>query len=176
MEIDFRWPILLTTSIVLLFVARMLNDWVEPFGIHLSAYALYLLLPGILLRLRHALLLVAVVGLLMDAYAPIFFGYHLILLCAFMPFITINRTAIMRASPWQSMSVLLALNLAIMLIEAITLGLPWLGYSSYIARICVDILISEIVLIPLGFWFIAFQKYLLQLGRCDMSPADDTAA
>ena len=172
MEIDFRWPVLLITSLILLVIVRALNGLCEPYGIHLSVGALYLLMPAMLLRLRGALILIALIALLIDAYNPYLFGLHLVIFGIFVTILHINRSALFRATRRQTLISLLLINLIIIVLEALFLGWSWLFYGTYIYRIFIDLILSELLLIPLGLLFLDLQQWTLRVIRCNMAPPD----
>ena len=174
MEIDLRWPVLLLTSILLLVVIRALNDFFTLYHLKLSLDALYLLLPGLLLRPKGAILIAAIIGLLIDAFSPYLFGFHLIIFSIIVILLYLNRQAIFRANRRQTLSILLLLNLGILLLKALIFGYPWLTYGAYWQRTLSDMLLSEICLLPVGYWFLNFQNWALRSIGCNMAPLKDS--
>ncbi len=166
MDFDFRGPLLLLANLLLLSLLRLLNDALGPMGLTLFLPALFLLEPALVLRLRWALLVAGLTGLAFDAYSPLPFGFSLVLFAAMTTLLFANRQGLRRASAWQHLWVLLAINALLWLVMTISMGRPWLGESLYWERSLADLVVSSVLLFPIGAWFLSVQRMLVELtGR-----------
>lgn len=170
MDFDFRGPLLLLVNLILLSLLRLVNDSLGPLGLTLYLPALFLLIPALELRLRWALLVAGLTGLAFDATAPLTFGFSLILFTAVTTILFANRQGLRRASNWQLLWVLLSVNALLWLFMTVIAGRPWLGSFHYWERSLGDLIISSVLLFPIGAWFFSVQRFLVDLGGRDFDP------
>ncbi|WOO41826.1 hypothetical protein [Rubellicoccus peritrichatus] len=161
MDLDLRWPLILFTNLLLLWLLRMVNHSLGPYGITIFLPALFIFLPALAFRLRWGLLLVATTALLQSAYQPGQFGFEVLLYTIVLTVLFANRVALRRASSWQQLWVLFLINTSIWAATTIIQGADWLGYGHYWYRSLSDLLISTLLLFPVGAWFLRSQNSLL---------------
>lgn len=171
MDFDIRWPILLAANLLLMALLRMVNDSLTPWGLTLYLPALFLLLPALSLRLPGLLILTSLTALLIDSRSPSTFGTSLILYALAASILYANRYGLRRASLWQWLWVLLATNTTLWLLCTLWLGQGWLTNIAYWLRSMTDLLVSTLILFPVGAWFIRLQLSAYYLTGQSLEPA-----
>lgn len=170
MDFDFRGPLLFLANLLLLSLLRLVNDALGPMGITLIMPALFLLLPALELRLRWALLVAGLTGLTYDATTPLPFGFSLVIFAVVTALLFANRYGLRRASNLQCLWLLVAINAFIWLILTLLLGSEWLSEPAYWKRSLADLLISSLLIFPIGAWFLSLQRIIVEWFGKDFDP------
>lgn len=173
MDFDLRWPILLFTNIVLIWLLRMANHTLGPYGITIFLPVLFIFVPALAFRLRWGLILVAITALLQNAYQPGKFGFEVILYAITLTVLFVNRVSLRRASNWQQLWILFLVNTCLWGVTTVIKGADWLSYSHYWYRSLSDLLISTLLLFPIGAWFLRSQNTLIDMLGLSMQGRSD---
>ncbi|MEM8550528.1 MAG: hypothetical protein AAGF10_07035 [Verrucomicrobiota bacterium] len=153
----------MASNFLLYALVGMINSTLAAYGLALSLGALYLILPAMCMRFGWGLLLVFVTGLLVDASLPIPFGFHAVIFAIAYAAIHGMQRNLSKAGMGQLILLAIGLNLLLMLLETFVLGRPLIGLSDFWLRIGSDMALSTLVLIPLGWWFLSWQRWLLSI-------------
>jgi hypothetical protein len=166
---DARWIIPFAANLLLIAIAREANHYLAQLGI--SIFLSGLVLPVVALRLSQGPGLVAVVltGLAMDATGPTAFGSSAIILAAALLVVRALRHRLLREHLSTHLAVALLANLLLFFAQPLFAGTT----TAYIAptpmRVVVDLLLSQLILSALAWWFFALQERALVLWGVNLS-------
>lgn len=151
------------TGFVLLLMVRQANHLLAPAGLSLWLGGLVVALPAMRLNFRTGLVGSAVLGLVMDAWSPLFFGLHAGLLALAHVIIFRIRNRIETTEPTIGILVALIANLALFTaLTMITLGQTSGGAVSAM-RLLGDLVISQVTLALITPWFFSLQVRGLEM-------------
>lgn len=168
MEIDLRWPLFLGANLLLVALLRLANDSAAALGVYFSLPALYALLPALHLPPRWGVPLCLLSGLAVAAPHPLVTATPLLLApglgyAIFRAF----SSQLRRFRRLQILTALAVANAALVLLQCLLLGGEFLGSGVYWQRALVDILLSSLLIYPVGHWFIDLQYGAMLLSGTD---------
>lgn len=161
MDLDPRWWLLLGSNILLFWLTGMVNDALGPLGIQLSLGALYVIMPAVCLSHGWGVFLVFITGLMIDASLPVTFGFHAVIFAVAITLLHGFQPKLARAGLGQLILLALAFNTGFILIEGFLLADSLLGFGLYWLRLSTDILVSSLAIGIAGWWFFAWERWLL---------------
>ncbi|HEY5551577.1 MAG TPA: hypothetical protein VIK52_06805 [Opitutaceae bacterium] len=166
---DPRWIIPFAANLLLIVIAREANHHLAQVGVSILLGGL--VLPVVALRLSQGpgLLVVVLTGLAMDALGPAAFGSSAILLAAALLALRAIRHRLMRESMSTHFAVALLANLLLFVAQPILGGSISAYATSTPSRIVVDLLLSQVAVIALAWWFFALQGRALVLWGVNLS-------
>ena len=163
--INRRTLIILLCNLMLVTFTQGVNHALSGTGIQFMTYGLLVIFPAMNLLYPHGLFVVILTGLWLDAGTATGFGMFILLLLA-LHFIA-SRISLQLHRENKSHAVMLALgaNAGLFLVLALYLGHPH-GYSpTYLGRVGVDFLCSNLLILCIANWFFQLQhSSLLLLG------------
>ncbi len=158
-----RLIVILATGWVLLWLSRQANHLLAPVGISLWLTSLLITLPALRLNFRTGLVGSFVLGLAMDAWSPVPFGTHAILLAFAHVVVFRIRNRIETTEVTIAVIVALITNLALFVaLTMLILSHPG-GVMVSSLRLLTDLVVSQITLALIAPWFFALQERGLEL-------------
>ena len=154
---------LFVCAAVLWAIVNQLNHYASPWALTVSVAGLFVTLPALRLPLRTGLACVLLTGLWLDAASPLPFGRHALLLGLAFCFVHRIRDRLPRTETIVAVVVALFVNLALFVVLAfLDLGsLPDPAAGGL--RLLADLLLTQLLTVLVGPWFIALQTASLRL-------------
>jgi rod shape-determining protein MreD len=166
---DPRWIIPFAANLLLIAIAREANHHLAQFGISLVIAGLVLPVTALRLSQGPGLLAVVLTGLAMDALTPAMFGSHAIVLAAALLVVRAFRHRLMRESLSTHFAVALLANLLLFLAQPLFAGSIDAYATPSVLRVVVDLLLSQLALCALAWWFFVLQERALVLWGVNLS-------
>ncbi len=168
MTLDLRFFVLFACNLLLFYLLQLVNQTLGIYGVTLFPDGLYLFFPALFLRLRWALLNIALFALWVDAALPIVFGFHLILWCCAATVLFYLRQGLRRATRFQQVLTCLVVTLVLVLAQGVFLGGEYRLSLFYWERLLADLGLSLLFFFPLAYWFLSFEWVIMYLVGCDL--------
>lgn len=166
MDHDFRAPVFLVCNLLFGGLLQMVNGTLGSYGLTLFMGATMLIAPALFLRLRWALIVVGVSGLVQGATLPLApNGFLLILYAiALMP-IYLYSPELRRLRAPQILLFALVVNTLMVLALSLYFAQGRLLDNTYWLRVGSDIALSALFFYPVSKWFMNLQRsFTLMLG------------
>lgn len=161
--INRRTLIILASNLLLVTLAQVANHALTGTGIHLLIYGILVVFPVINLPYGQGLLVVVLTGLWIDAGSAAGFGLFLMLLAALQLAAGRVQLKLHRENPGHRLALALGGNTALFFVLVPVFGLSQGFSTTYLLRVGVDFLASNLVILVIGGWFFDFQHALLSL-------------
>ena len=149
------------------------NDFWTRHGLHFHLPGLFFLFAATRLDLRRGIIVTALTGLWLDAATPLPFGFHAfgLVLCLLVTREAGESLRFLRGL--RSMLYQQAGNLALLLPLGLLslLTLPE-GTATPFPRLGLDLLVSQLLLLPVAIWFLSFQDRILQISGSEQTPEE----
>lgn len=162
--INRRTLIILACNLVLAGLVQLVNHAISATGIQIMIYGLLVVFPAMNLLYPHGLFVVLVTGLWLDAGAATGFGMFVLLFVALhLVFVRISMQ-LHRENRAHALMLALGGNAALFAILAFYLGQPHGWSPVYLARIGVDFLCSNLIILGVARFFFQLQHSALLLA------------
>lgn len=165
---DLRFFVLFACNLLLFYLLQLVNQTLGVHGATLFSDGLFLFFPALFLRLRWALLNIALFALWVDAALPLVFGFHLILWGCAGTVLFYLRQGLRRASRFQQVLACLAVTLVLVCVQGILLGGEFRMSPAYWERLLADLGLTLLLFFPLAYWFLSFEWVIMYLVGCDL--------
>lgn len=166
---DPRWIIPFAANLLLIVIAREANHHLAQFSVSIVLGGLVLPITALRLSQGPGLLAVVLTGLAMDATGPTAFGSSAFILAAALLAVRALRHRLMRESMSTHFAVALLANLLLFVAQPLFAGTTAAYAVPTVLRVVVDLLLSQVVLCALAWWFFALQERALVLWGVDLS-------
>lgn len=156
-----RLSLIFTFTLLAYLAIGEINTMISGWAVYLHVDALLLVFFGLYLNRLSGLVYTALLGFLTEALYPVPTGLYLIGYLAIWLYFTWCQHRIRRQNPYHVRAVVVAIQVAWMLLLALVLGSGSLGNPLYWQRVLVETGLSALVLYLLTWPWCLFQKKLL---------------
>lgn len=164
-----RWLIPFATTLLLWSLVGQLNHYLAPSGAYLFVGGLLVTFAALRLSLRNGLAATLLSGLAIDALEPVPFGTHLVLFGLMHVILFHLRARFPREELIFGVVVALLANLGLFLgLSFVVLGDHPASGAAWL-RLFADLGWSQLFIVAVAPWFLAFQRRALELGRVDLA-------
>lgn len=166
---DARWIVPFAANLLLIAITREANHYLAQLSVSIVLGGL--VLPVVALRLSQGpgLLAVVLTGLAFDATGPMAFGSTAIILAAALLVVRALRHRLLREHLSTHLAVALLANLLLFFAQPLFSGSTAAYAAPTPMRVVVDLLLSQLVLCMLAWWFFALQERALVLWGVNLS-------
>lgn len=166
MDYDFRIPVFLLCNLLLVWLLQMANGVLGSHGVTVFMGGTLLIAPALFLRLRWALVVVGLTGLVQGAMLPLMpNGFLLITYAISLMPIYLYSPELRRLRAPQILLFALVVNTVMILALSVVFAQGRLLNNAYWLRILCDIAVSALVFYPVSKWFMNLQRAItLMLG------------
>lgn len=150
---------------ILFFFVGIINHWLTPLSLSVFIGGVAIVYPSLETHYRKGVPIVLITGLFFDAASPFEFGtMTLAFLAVYFLLRGLRRRLRGQENQYHMVAAFMA-NLVLFLLISV-LAADWrLGEIFYWKRVGVDLLLSQIILIPCAWWLFSFLRFLfLQFG------------
>lgn len=166
MDHDFRAPVFLACNLLLGWLLQMVNGVLGGYGLTLFMGGTLLIAPALFLRLRWALVVVGLTGLVQGALLPLApDGFLLVLYTLGVLPLYLYSPELRRLRAPQILLFALVVNTLLILALSLYFAQGRLSSSAYWLRVGCDIAVSALFFYPVSKWFMNLQRSItLMLG------------
>jgi|UniRef100_UPI004049F680 rod shape-determining protein MreD len=160
-----QWLLTFLSLLLLWVVITQLNHYLAIWHFHIFVGALFIAFSAMRLPVRGGLMITVLAGLLWDANTPVPFGSHMLLFAIAHVLIFKVRFRIPAEHSNTQVAVALVTNFGLFVALAIIAVINSPMVALMWPRMLFDILLSQILLVLIGPWFLALQSRILEIDR-----------
>lgn len=154
--------VVVLANLVLLFFLFEFNSFLSPWGLYMTIGGLFVVFPALKLPFEQGFIAVFFTGLCWDALTPVPFGFFAFLMSALCVGIYQMRHRLRSQRKFYIVLAAFVANVLIIVVCWLLWGSLWFHWDA-LARFSLELMLSQLLVVLLGFWFIELQENALFL-------------